>query len=294
MTYDQASGLRNKINRLTGKLAKTIAVVSGKGGVGKSNISMNFGLNLTQRGKKVLIFDMDIGMGNIHVLSGLTGKRSIVEFFEKGRTLEELIMKGTEGVSYILGGSSLSKLIEWDHYHLERWIFEIEALQYQYDYLIFDMGAGVTKESLEILMSVEDILVVTTPEPTSLTDAYSMIKFIHLRGGTNTFYLICNRAESLAEGKGANRRLKNVVDSFLQREVIELGILPEDRYVKQAVTKQKPFLLAFPQAPISIACKTLTDNYLTGAINPSFNGNSSKFIEKLRHFFMKGRSENEK
>ncbi|OZI11546.1 ATPase [Bacillaceae bacterium SAS-127] len=291
MTYDQASGLRNKINRLTRKIAKTIAVVSGKGGVGKSNISMNFGLNLTQRGKKVLIFDMDIGMGNIHVLSGLTGKRSIVEFFERGCSLEELIMNGTEGVSYILGGSSLSKLVEWDDHHLDRWIFEIEALQYQYDYLIFDMGAGVTKESLDILMSVEDILVVATPEPTSLTDAYSMIKFIHLRGGMNTFYLVCNRAESLAEGRGANVRLQNVVDRFLQREIIELGVLPEDRHVKQATTKQQPFLLAFPHAPISTACKTMTNNYLTGAESPSFNGNSPKFVEKLRHFFMKGRSD---
>ncbi|WP_338754032.1 MinD/ParA family protein [Bacillus sp. FJAT-52991] len=294
MTYDQASGLRQKVNRLTGNLAKTVAVVSGKGGVGKSNISMNFGLNLTQYGKKVLIFDMDIGMGNIHVLSGITGERSIVEFFEKGCSLEELIINGTEGVSYILGGSGLSKLIEWDDHYLERWLSAIEELQYQYDYLIFDMGAGVTKESLEILMSVEDIFVVTTPEPTSITDAYSMLKFIHLRGGTNTFYLVCNRAESLAEGREVIMRLQNVVDRFLQREIIELGILPEDRHVKQAVTKQMPFSLAFPHASISTACKTMTNNYLTGSNAPSFNGKSSRFIEKLRHFFMKGRGENEK
>ncbi|WP_203362322.1 MinD/ParA family protein [Bacillus sp. REN10] len=294
MTYDQASGLRQKINRLTGKLAKTVAVVSGKGGVGKSNISMNFGLNLTRSGQKVLIFDMDIGMGNIHVLSGITGERSIVEFFEKGCSLEELIMNGTEGVSYILGGSGLSQLVEWNDYHLERWLSAVEELQYQYDYLIFDMGAGVTKESLDILMSVDDIFVVTTPEPTSITDAYSMIKFIHLRGGANTFYLVCNRAESLVEGKEVIKRLQNVVDRFLQRELIELGILPEDQHVKQAVIKQMPFSLAFPYAPISTACKTMTNNYLTGSKELSFNAGASSFVQKLRHFFMKGRSEHEK
>lgn len=138
-----------------------------------------------------------------------------------------------EGVSYILGGSGLNQLIEWNSSHLSRWLDDIEELQHQYDYLLFDMGAGATKETLNILMSVDDIIVVTTPEPTSITDAYSMMKYIHFQGGENAFYLLCNRADSEREGQEAIKRLQQAVRKFLGKSSFELGVLQESTAVKK-------------------------------------------------------------
>ncbi|KMY53632.1 hypothetical protein AC623_06195 [Bacillus sp. FJAT-27231] len=287
--HDQAAELRKRLNRLAGRRAKTIAVVSGKGGVGKSNISLNFAIELTQNGKKVLIFDMDIGMGNIHVLTGQSAVYSIADFFEKGLSLEELVYKDSEGISYILGGSGLSQLIEWDESHLSRWLNDVEELQQQYDFLLFDMGAGATKEALNILMSVDDIIVVTTPEPTAITDAYSMMKYIHTHGGENAFYLLCNRADSEREGQEAAKRLQQAVHKFLGKESFELGVLPESTVVKKAVSAQTPFLTAYPNAKISKALQEAVRIYRQGQGESLNQSETASFISKLRHFFVKGR-----
>ncbi|MFK2825014.1 MinD/ParA family protein [Bacillus sp. B190/17] len=289
MHNDQAAALRQRLNRLEGGRAKTVAVVSGKGGVGKSNISLNFAIELTRSGKKVLIFDMDIGMGNIHVLTGQAWGRSIADFFEQERSLKELIFKDKEGVSYILGGSGLNQLVEWNSSHFNRWLYEIEELQQQYDYLLFDMGAGATKETLNILMSTDDIIVVTTPEPTSITDAYSMMKYIHSHGGENTFYLVCNRTESEKEGREAVNRLRQAVQKFLQRESFELGVLPESNIVKRAVIAQTPFLIAYPNTNISQALRAAVKAYAEGYWDSSNKSEPKSFISRLRYFFAKGR-----
>ncbi|WP_100330928.1 MinD/ParA family protein [Bacillus xiapuensis] len=289
MSYDQAEGLRQKLHQLRGDTAKTIAVVSGKGGVGKSNISMNFALDLTRHGKKVLIFDMDIGMGNLHVLTGQTADGTIVDFFEKNTPLEELIVTGPEGVAYILGSSGLGRLMEWNEHRFERWISSIERLQHHYDYLLFDMGAGATKETLDIAMAAEDVFVITTPEPTSVTDAYSMIKYMHLHGGNEHFYLIGNRVETKEEGLDTLSRLQRAVSRFLQIETELLGVLPEDHTVRKAVTNQVPFLLSFPYAPVSIALQKAARKYMTGSFGEPATQEPEGFIRKLRHFFLKGR-----
>ncbi|KAB7708069.1 P-loop NTPase [Bacillus aerolatus] len=287
---DQAAALRKKLHRLSGKQAKTIAVVSGKGGVGKSNISMNFAIELTRNGKKVLIFDMDIGMGNIHVLTGQIAERSIADFFEKEAFLKDLIFTDGEGISYILGGSGLSRLVEWNSSHFNRWLSEVEELQRQYDYLLFDMGAGATKETLNILMAVDDIIVVTTPEPTSITDAYSMMKYIHSHGGESAFYLLCNRADSEKEGRDAVNRLQQAVQRFLQRETNQLGVLPENAVVRKAVAAQTPFLIAYPNTNVSWALQAAVKTYIDGCQYPSNEPELKSFISKLRYFFSKGRS----
>lgn len=286
---DQAAELRKRLSQAVGRQAKTVAVVSGKGGVGKSNISLNFAIELTNYGQKVLIFDMDIGMGNIHVLTGQTAERSIADFFEKGLSLKDLVYKDDQGVSYILGGSGLSQLIEWSGSHLNRWLHEVEGIQEQYDYLLFDMGAGATKEALNILMSVDDIIVVTTPEPTSITDAYSMMKYIDSHGGENAFYLLCNRADSEREGQEAVKRLQQAVRKFLRRESFELGVLPESTAVKKAVSAQSPFLAAYPNASVSRALQAAVSMYRKGWKDFPNHSESKSFITKLRHFFAKGR-----
>ncbi|PTY82892.1 AAA family ATPase, partial [Heyndrickxia sporothermodurans] len=141
---DQAEKLRKKLKAIESTPAKTIAVVSGKGGVGKSNITVNTAFSLAQKGNKVLIFDFDIGMGNINVLLGVDTKYTISDYIEKDIPINEIIFSGPNNISYISAGNGFSKVLELDHIFVQRLLEELEKLQYQYDFILFDMGAGAT------------------------------------------------------------------------------------------------------------------------------------------------------
>ncbi|MDQ0214283.1 flagellar biosynthesis protein FlhG [Oikeobacillus pervagus] len=282
---DQAESLRLKIMKAQGKQATTVAVVSGKGGVGKSNFSMNFAISLAKNGKKVLLFDLDIGMGNIHILSGQVVDRSIADFFAGEYELEEIILQGPNEISYVFGGSGLAQIVEWSQTTFERWLDALESLQYEYDYFLFDMGAGATSESLELLMSVDEMIVLTTPEPTAITDAYSMMKYIQLMVKDKSFYLVCNRAETKREGVGTLERLSITMRKFLQKEVNILGVLPEDPVVKKAVIAQTPFLIHYPKSSISRSLELVVQKYLSNDERTIDSTLKRNFIHRLRHFF---------
>ncbi|WP_409253719.1 MinD/ParA family protein [Bacillus sp. SCS-153A] len=262
---DQAQGLRMKILEAQSRNAKTIAVVSGKGGVGKSNFAVNFSLALQKKGKKVLLFDMDIGMGNIHIILGKQPDKTISDFLSSPEMdIEDIIFTDGEGTSYISAGNGLQNIVEWDDVDIERMLNALSELVHSYDYIVFDMGAGAAHHTLEILMSVEDIFVVTTPEPTAVTDAYSMMKYIYMKDKDKDFYLICNRAESENEGLDTLNRLKMAMSKFLNKEVFLFGVLPEDPAVRKAVTQQVPLLTSFPQSAIALSLYRVLEQYLSG------------------------------
>lgn len=285
---DQAESLRQRLQRMKDRTeAKVIAVVSGKGGVGKSNFSLNFAINLARKGQKVLIFDMDIGMGNIDILMGLTSRGSFVDIFKPDVSIQDIIKEGPEGVDFISGGSGLATLFKLDSEKLSYFLSQLGKLALDYDYILFDMGAGITEDSLQFLLSVHEIFVVTTPEPTAITDAYSMMKYICTKEQNAEFYLIVNRAHSDEEGTSTLKRLSEVMRQFLKKEIVQLGYLPDDRNVNKAVSRQTPFSVFDPKSKISIAMKELTDRYTegnsieTGKAKPK----SFSFISKLRHYF---------
>lgn len=286
---DQAERLRQKMMQKSGlsqhvkkNQAKTLAVVSGKGGVGKTNISVNFAIGLAKLNKKVMLFDMDIGMGNIQHLINGTSSYSIADFFTKNIPLQNLIEKGPEGISVIHGGSAFSQLFEWEDSYKEKWITALDQLVADFDYLIFDMGAGVSKECLSIIEAAEEILTVTTPEPTSMTDAYSMLKFIHLRDREKTLYLLCNRVESEEEGLATAGRLKHTIETFLYTTPVVLGSLPEDALVREAVKAGSPFTILYPKSKISLSFNKIVRDY---ADAPLEKREATGFITKLRRFF---------
>lgn len=284
MHDDQAAGLRRKISRLSQKQAKTIAIVSGKGGVGKSNICVNIAVELTRNGNRVLIADMDVGMGNIHLLTGQQTDRSMADFFEKNIPLSELVIKGDQGFSYISGGSGLSRLVDWKDETLQKWLYEMERLSRNYDYLLFDMGAGASKEALAILMSVEDVFVVTTPEPTAVMDAYSIMKYICVQQEESSLHLLCNRAGSMKEGRDTLYRLQEAVRKFLGRNCRLLGVLPESAAVKQAVYDQIPFIVAHPNKKVSICLRQAVKTYMDNEQPYVGNTGREPFIFKFRRF----------
>ncbi|MFD1735834.1 MinD/ParA family protein [Bacillus salitolerans] len=284
---DQAESLRLRLQRINDQSeAKVIAVVSGKGGVGKSNFSLNFSINLAKSGQNVLLVDMDIGMGNIDILMGQSSKGSFVDLFKQGVTIHDLIKNGPGGISYISGGSGLATIFKLDHDKLTYLISQLEKLSLEYDYILFDMGAGVTEDTLQLLLSVHEIFVITTPEPTSITDAYSMMKFICSKEHHAEFYLVVNRVQSEKEGIQTLTRLSEVMKQFLRKEIVKLGFLPDDRSVYKAVSRQIPFSIYDPKSAASRSMNELTKKYTSGSIEGAKpKSKSLGFITKLRHYF---------
>lgn len=279
---DQAHSLRMKIQQANKPSAKTIAVVSGKGGVGKSNISVNTAYFLEKNNHKTLLFDLDIGMGNIDILLGSHSKGTIIDFLNNpDMTLDEVISTDANGISYIGGGNGLKSIVEWEEGQLERFFNAMNELNYSYDYIIFDMGAGATKESLILLKSVDYIFCVTTPEPTSLTDAYSMIKYIYGQDQTKEFYLVCNRAETEAEGRETLERLQTTISKFLQKQVNILGVLPEDKIVKKAVGQQKLFSVIFPNSSMTKSLTNILGKFLNGETTDKLEIESDNFMKRF-------------
>lgn len=286
---DQAEKLRVQMLESQGAMGKSIAVVSGKGGVGKSNFSTNFASLLTNHGKSVVIVDMDIGMGNIHILIGKTVQVSLTDYLEGTSSLEEVMHEGPHGLMYISGGSGMTSLVEWSEDKFERLIEAFQTLQTQFDYILFDMGAGATNWSLDLITSIDEIIVISTAEPTSIMDAYSMMKYIHLRDENKTFYLLCNRVFNREEGDETLERLRNAMERFLQKEVIKLGSLPEDPVVRKAVREQVPFSILYPDAPISKTMKQVVSKFINESTNEIYPEHNNSFLSKLKGIFTKGR-----
>ncbi|HYK73841.1 MAG TPA: MinD/ParA family protein [Pseudoneobacillus sp.] len=282
---DQAEKLRLRLKTQMNEKhnARAIAVVSGKGGVGKSNFSLNFSLSLIKLKQRVLLIDMDIGMGNLDILMGKAPEFSIVDHLTKQVPLQEIVMDGHEGLHYIAGGTGLTQLINFNDDILEEFTNQLQVLFQQYDIVIFDMGAGISNESLRILLSVHEIIVVTTPEPTSIMDAYATMKFIHLNDSSLPFYLVVNKTISEKEGKETCNKISTVLNNFLGREITSLGMLPEDRTIQQAVKKQVPFLLYNPKSPSSIAIRSLTERYKQQRFNDGYT-KPLPFVSKLKKF----------
>lgn len=285
---DQAEILRLKMLASQGELARSIAVVSGKGGVGKSNFSVNFAHALLSQGKKIIIVDMDIGMGNIHILLGSTPANSLQDYLVGDVALNSIINETTEGLSFIAGGSGLDTIMEWSDVIFERLTSAFEYLQKAYDFVLFDMGAGASQRAVELIVAIDEVIVISTPEPTSITDAYSMMKFIHLKDPDKTFYIVGNR---ISRGKGeidAISRLQFAMKKFLQKETMILGVLYEDPFVQKAVIEQRPYFLTNPNAVSSQQLLRMTEVFTDDKVNQDSNSGVS-FIAKLKRIFSRGR-----
>ncbi len=287
---DQAEMLRMKILQSQGALGKSIAVVSGKGGVGKSNFTTNFAALLAKEGKKVVLLDMDIGMGNIHILFGKTASYSLIDYLDSKVTLEEVLFEGPNNVQYISGGSGMSSLMEWSENKFAALIEAFHQLQQKFDYILFDMGAGATSWSLELLVSIDEVIVISTAEPTAIMDAYSMMKYIYLKDQEKTFYLLCNRVYTKEEGQDTLQRLARAMEKFMSKEVIILGSLPEDAVVRKAVRAQVPFTILYPDAPVSITMQQIVHRFIyeqNNVVHAQIGSNN--FLSKLKSIFSKGR-----
>ena len=285
---DQAAVLREKVlkkHQNSLRNCKTLAVLSGKGGVGKSNLSLNLSLALTKQKQRVLLFDMDIGMGNIDILIGQTASYTMVDLLEKKLSIQQIIKKGPQDLAYVAGGTGISSVFEWSPSDLAHLIQELNSLTNQYDYMIFDMGAGMSESVLKFLKAVDEMIVVTTPEPTSITDAYAAIKLAASYSVSAPVRLVINKTLSDKEGNETYERFNRAVQQFLNISISLLGIVPNDQAVQKAVNRHMPFLLQNPASKASIALIEMVsilipqDNRITAK-------NEGMFIRRLKRFFL--------
>ena len=253
---DQAENLRNIIKKQNQKNisnARVIAVTSGKGGVGKSSISINLALQFRKMGKKVIILDADFGLANIEVMFGVIPKYNLSDLMFKGKELKEIITEGPEGVGFISGGSGIAKLVNLDKEQIKRLVGKLSELEELADVIIIDTGAGISTSVMEFLMASPEMIIVTTPEPTSITDSYALLKALSICDGfqreDTKIKMIANRVSGEQEGKNLYEKLGMVVSKFLQIDMEYLGIIPQDSSITKAVMRQKPVTLMYPNAP---------------------------------------------
>jgi flagellar biosynthesis protein FlhG len=276
---DQAETLRKLINNeeLENKKISTkiITVTSGKGGVGKSNFVVNLAIVLQNKGKRVLIFDADLGMGNDDVLMGLYPKHNIFDIIFTQLEIKDIIIEGTNGVGLIPAGSALSKAQELEESDKKIFLEKLETLD-EYDYILMDTGAGVNKDVLSFIAASEELILITTPEPTSLTDGYSLIKAIdHYKLKTNA-KIIVNKAFTKAEGEETYNRFNRAVSKFLKIDIEYLGCILDDRKLVQSVRQQKPFVVLYPNCDAAKDIEIIAMKLIGQEIN-SLNGAKGLF-----------------
>ncbi|WP_077615098.1 MinD/ParA family protein [Caenibacillus caldisaponilyticus] len=282
---DQAEALRRKVQRLRAANTRVVAVLSGKGGVGKSIFSVNFALALNRIGKKTILVDLDIGMGNVDILLGLHAPGHFVDMLNRRLPIESLIVQHRSGLSVISGGSGLDDLFKIDEGDFQHFLEQFKKLQHAYDVILFDMGAGLDEAALRFISAVHEVILVTTPEPTALADAYAAIKLIHAKVGDVPVRCVINRYDNEREAKEAWKNLSYTAKRFLNKELKLLGELPRDHTVVRSVKARSPFVTDAPHSKIAIGVQRLAAGYL----NENTEGHAASldsFINKLKHFFL--------
>lgn len=258
---DQAEQLRNIIktnNSVQNRpLARVITVTSGKGGVGKSSTTINLALHFKKQGQRVIILDADFGLANIEIMFGTVPKHNFCDLIYQGKSITEIITWGPGDVGFISGGSGIAGLSNLGREYLTYIIQNLAQLDAIADVIIIDTGAGISDAVLEFLVASGEILLITTPEPTSITDSYSLLKALnrHPRFSreNSQIKVITNRVENDEEGKILFSKLNTVVGRFLGMPLEYLGAIPQDKHLSQAVMQQKPVSLEHPNAKSALA-----------------------------------------
>lgn len=281
---DQAANLRKLIEqRQEGKVekakngARIITITSGKGGVGKSNLVVNLGISLQKQGYKVMIFDADVGMGNDDVLMGYIPKYDIYDVIFKNMKISEALIEGPFGIKLLPGGNGFSKIDEISDSQREEFINKLRELE-DLDFLLMDTGAGINRDVLAFVACSQELILITTPEPTSLTDAYSLLKAVRHFKLKNKAYVVVNKSFNLKEALSTYERFKSTVAKFLNMELNYLGHIPEDRKLTEAVRKQEPVVISAPYSESSKAIEKIAEKII--GTNTSMDSVSVKGLFK--------------
>ena len=265
---DQAERLRNRVKEQQSEKmqvsntpkpvepainsARVITVTSGKGGVGKTSVSVNLALQFQRMGKRTVIIDADFGLANIEVMLGVHPKYNISDLIYKDMEIEEIITNGPEGIGFISGGSGVSELVNLERSDLQIFVSKMAKLDNIADIIIIDTGAGISDAVQEFLMCSPEILLVITPEPTSTMDAYALLKAMNRRKEfkpeEKTINVITNRVENEKEGQSLFYNISTVASQFLNINLQYLGCIPQDLHAMKAIVQQRPITMSYPNS----------------------------------------------
>ncbi|MEP0767435.1 MAG: MinD/ParA family protein [Fimbriimonadia bacterium] len=260
---------------------RTIAVTSGKGGVGKTNLSANLGLALASLQKRVVIFDADLGLANLDIVLGTRAAFNLQNVVSGEKRLLDVVATGPGGVRYIAGGSGVETLVNLSGPQLESFLMGLEELQSSTDYLIFDTGAGVDAHVMMFLEAADETLLVATPDPASLTDAYATAKVLYGRKPDAVVRLVVNMAEDDAQASALYVKLQSIVKQFLGKSLQYAGAIRHDPKAIQYIRQRKPFLLADRGLQASRGVLTIASVIAGQAIEQEQGG----IVNRLRSVF---------
>lgn len=262
---------------------RIIAITSGKGGVGKTNIAVNMAIAYAQLGKKVILIDGDLGMANVNVLLNVVPKYNLLQVINKQKTMQEIILDTEFGIKFIAGANGFSKIANLSVEELEYFAKQFSSLG-NADIIIIDTGAGIANNVLQFVAAADEVYVVTTPEPTAITDAYGIIKIIttEITDREINIQLLVNRVHSADEGKRISDRIINIVGQFLNYKVNYIGFIYEDPVIQASVIRQKPFIVINPTSKPAVCVK-----HIVGRIEKTDVANNegvSSFLKKFLGF----------
>ena len=282
---DQAEQLREIMrsrneNSTGNSKTRVIAVSSGKGGVGKTNMSINIAIAYAQLGKKVLVMDADLGLANVNVAMGIIPKYNLYHLIRQKKKMKDIIIDTDFGIQIVAGASGFSKIANLSDTERDHFIKEISNMD-AVDVIIIDTSAGVSTNVLDFIAAADDAVIVTTPEPTAITDAYGIIKIIatEIDNMNLGIKLIVNRVKSVTEGKKVAERVINIASQFLNLKVDYLGYVYDDPQVSQAILKQKPFMIVDPESKASVCIKHIVSRL--EKVEYKEGGGLKKFLSRL-------------
>jgi flagellar biosynthesis protein FlhG len=262
------------------KKARIITVTSGKGGVGKTNISVNMALAYARRGKKVVVMDADLGLANVNVMLSIIPKFTLYHVMRKQKTMKEILVETDYGISIVAGASGLSKIANLTEDERQNFIDELDSLS-DADIIIIDTSAGVSSNVLDFIAAADDAVIITTPEPTAITDAYGIIKIIATEYDSLNMglKLVVNRVKSVTEAKKVADRMTNIAGQFLNLKVDYLGFIYDDTVVAQGVLRQKPFMVIDPRCKASLCVQHIVERMEKSEVRE--NGGFTAMIRRL-------------
>ena len=267
---DQAEQLRNVIKKKSREAsagcARVLTITSGKGGVGKSNVAVNMAVWLRRMERKVIIIDADLGLANVEVMFGSGPEYNLSDLIYRGKSIREIITKGPMDIGFISGGLGIAGLNNLSKDQIVYLVHSLAELNEMADVIIIDTGAGISDSVLEFVLASPEILLVSTPEPSSLTDAYSLLKALYrnpiFSRDKTKINVIANKVTSIEEGDAVFSKLNSVVSQFLKGTIDFMGMIPQDQEMEHAVRSQKIVSIEKPSAEVSKAFQILTNNFI--------------------------------
>ena len=263
------------------KPVRVIAVTSGKGGVGKTNLSVNIGIALSQMGRRVVLMDADMGLANVDILLGVYPNFNLSHLLSGEKTLDEIMIDGPSGLRVIPGASGIQKMSELTATEQASVIHAFSESDQDIDVLIVDTAAGISSSVVNFARASQEIIVVVCDEPTSLTDAYAFIKLLNRDYGLSNFHVITNMVQTVQQGHALFQKLSKVTDRYLDVTLRFAGAVPYDEYLRKSVQKQNPVVTGFPRSKAALALKTIAARIDTWPMKYQAGGYIEFFIERM-------------